>query len=60
MKEMLLIQMTLEELKEIVHFSVKEVLSEIKEELRHEKQDKLITRNETAKLLKICQPTLYF
>lgn len=60
MKEMLLIQMTPEELKEIVYATVKEVLSEIREEQKHEEPDTLLTRKEVAKLLRISLTTVHF
>jgi len=51
--------MTPDELKEMIYSTVKEVLSEIKEEMKPDEQDTLITRDEAAKLLRVSKTTLY-
>lgn len=59
MQELIVIQITPQELKEIVHDAVKEALSEFKEEFRTEQQVKLLTRKEVAEMLRISLPTLH-
>lgn len=58
MQEFTVIQMTPQELKEIVHDAVREALSEFKDEFQREQQVKLLTRKEVAEMLRISLPTL--
>ena len=59
MKEILVISLTEEEMKEILYSTVKGLLDDFKEELKLERQIELLTRKEVAKLLKISLPTLH-
>lgn len=59
MKEIRIVQMNPEELKELIHSSVKEILNEFKEELRPKEPDELLSRKQAAKLLQISLTTIY-
>ena len=59
MEEILVIQLTLQELKEVIYDVVKLSLSEFKEEFRKEQQVELLTRKEVAEMLRISLPTLH-
>ncbi|MGQ8335812.1 helix-turn-helix domain-containing protein [Sunxiuqinia sp. A32] len=59
MKEILVLELTPQELKEMIHITVKAALSEFKEELRPKEPEELLTRKEVVKLLQISLTTLY-
>lgn len=59
MEEIMVIKITPQELKEMIYASVKEAISEIKDELQREEPEVLMTRKEVAELLKISLPTLH-
>ena len=59
MEKMLLIQMTPEELKDIIVEVINDHLNDLKEETQPKEPEELLTRVEVAKLLKISLPTLH-
>lgn len=60
MKELLVIQITTEELQELIYDSVLKAFKELKKTIAKEEPEQLLTRKEVAKLLKISLPTLYY
>jgi excisionase family DNA binding protein len=57
-EEQLLVTMTVKDLKSLIHSEVQEVFNEYRPATEEKKQEAFLTREETAKALKISLPTL--